>query len=447
MVLSYATQQLATENSPIHSVILNNLALSLQNRFDQDKNLADLDEAIKIWHEALLLPQNPKDLPDIYSNLGESLKHRYIFKYNDLNDKEDAIKDLKDAIEFSQKAINSPSIRPIDEALYLGNLGNQLSELHAFFKDSSKLEEANDILDRAIASFEKVITILPEGSRDKAGSFNNLGRALRDKYNLTNDASFLIKSFDAYNKASKSLCSASHAASISYKFGVRKMLGDIDDMLIETALKLRDLASKDSNIDGICELNWGQEAMVHAEGIKSSILVELLGRRNIPVPRSIPKNLIETEEKLLKELDEIDLRDLSRFGEHTISTETSGARSAKLRKRQELIRELEGLWYQIESFGPESKEYISLRRGDKGSVTIFLYFDNKNDYRPCILSNLEKRRTQDHDTHSTLGRLPYRSGRWTKEASDLVLEPCNAARSGATGRCRTVSESRIPKGT
>src|SRR5271157_4843868 len=61
-----------------------------------------------------------------------------------------------------------------------------------------------------------------------------------------------------------------------------------------------------------------------------------------------------------------------------------------------------------------------------GSVTNFLYFDNKNDYRPCILSNLGKRRTQDHDTNRILGRLPYRSRGWTKEALDLVLESRNA---------------------
>ena len=71
-----------------------------------------------------------------------------------------------------------------------------------------------------------------------------------------------------------------------------------------------------------------------------------------------------------------------------------------------------------------------------GNVTNFLYFDNENDYQPCILSNLGKRRTQNHDTNRILGRLPYRcpdrdrdfftvgerSRGWTKEALDLILE-------------------------
>jgi len=52
-----------------------------------------------------------------------------------------------------------------------------------------------------------------------------------------------------------------------------------------------------------------------------------------------------------------------------------------------------------------------------------------------------KRRTQDHDTNRTSGRLPYRcpdrdrdfftvgerSRGWTEEAPNLVLESCNAA--------------------
>jgi hypothetical protein len=358
---------LAPKNAPIHPMILNNLALCLRDRFDQDKNLDVLNESIKIWNEALDIQQDPKYKRDIMSNLGEALKHRYIFNYARPDKKEDAVIDLKKAIEFSQKAINFPKITPLDKAIYLGNLGNQLSELYVFLRDSSRLEEANDILDNAIESFEEVITLLPEGSRDRAGSYNNLGRALRNKYNLTSDGSHLLKSFDAFDKASKSLSIASYDASISYKFGVRKMLGGIDDMPIETALTLRDLASKDPNIVGIHKLNWGRAAMIHAEGIKSSILVELLGRRDIQAPKSVPSNLIEEEEKLLKEINKIDSRDISRFDEHSISTENPNARPSRLQKRQELISELEDLWTQMESYGPESKEYAALRRGDRPS--------------------------------------------------------------------------------
>ena len=232
-------------------------------------------------------------------------------------------------------------------------------------KDSSKLNEANNALDKAIEAFNSTINLSPKGSRDRAGFLNNFGRALRAKYNLTGDVSYLLRSFNAYDEASRSLNSSSSIASISYKLGIRRTFGDIDDMLIETVLKLRDIAAKDSSINGIQQLNWGREAMIYAEGIKSSVLVELLGRRDIPVPSSIPSYLIEREEKLLKELNKIDLPELSRFGDIIISREKSNARSIKLRKREELSSELRELWNQIESCGPESKEYITLRRGNR----------------------------------------------------------------------------------
>jgi CHAT domain-containing protein len=246
-------------------------------------------------------------------------------------------------------------------------LGGQLIDLYNFMNDSNKQKEANDALDRAIEAYNDVISLSPKGSRDRAGFLNNLGRALRAKYNLTGDVSFLFRSFCAYDEASKSLYSDSLIASISYKIGIRKRLGDIDDMLIETALKLRESAAKGSCSNGVQELNWGREAMIYAEGIKSSIRVELLGRRDIPVPPSIPSDLIEREGKLLKKLNDIDLPELSKFDELTISKEKPGLMSARLRKRGKLTNELGKLWCQMESYSPESREYITLRRGDRPS--------------------------------------------------------------------------------
>ena len=359
-----AVKQTST-NALIHSIALDNLAKSLKDLFDQNKERIYLDEAIKNWYEAISLTKDPKYLPGIFSNLGEGLKCRYVFNHKYSNNKELAVRDLEDAIKLSQKAVKSSPNRSIDKALYLGNLGNQLSELHLFLKESSKLRDASDMLDRAIAAFEDVIDLLPEGSRDRVISFNNLGRALRDKYNLTGDVSFLLKSFNAYKEASNSLNSTFYIASISYELGTRKMLGDIDDRAVETALKLRDLATKGSNIEGIQNLNWSMEAMLYAEGIKSIILMKLLGRSNISIKPSLPLDLIKKEEKLLKELNKIDLRELSRFGEPIKSSENFNVRSTNIQERIELLRELDELWNQIESHGPDAEEYISFRRGNR----------------------------------------------------------------------------------
>jgi CHAT domain-containing protein len=354
------------ENSPDLPVILNNLAICLRYRFELNNELTDLDNAIDIWYKALRLNIDSKNTPGIFSNLGEGLRYRYTYK-NEHSDKGQAFLDLNKAIEFSQEAINSSSISPTDKAGYLSNLGGQLIDLYNFMNDSNKQKEANDALDRAIEAYNDVISLSPKGSRDRAGFLNNLGRALRAKYNLTGDVSFLFRSFCAYDEASKSLYSDSLIASISYKIGIRKRLGDIDDMLIETALKLRESAAKGSCSNGVQELNWGREAMIYAEGIKSSILVELLGRRDIPVPPSIPSDLIEREGKLLKKLNDIDLPELSKFDELTISKEKPGLMSARLRKRGKLTNELGKLWCQMESYSPESREYITLRRGDRPS--------------------------------------------------------------------------------
>jgi CHAT domain-containing protein/tetratricopeptide (TPR) repeat protein len=353
--------------APIHSIALDNLAKCLKDRFNLNKELIYLDEAIQNWFEAIRLTKDTKYLPGIFSNLGEGLKDRYIFNYRYSNNKELAVRDLEDAIKFSQKAVESSPNRPIDKALYLGNLGNQLRELHIFFKDSSRLREASDRLDSAIEAFEEVIHLLPEGSRDRTMSFYNLGRALRDKYNLTSNVSFLLESFNAYKEASKSLNTTSYVISISYELGTRKMLGDIEDRVVETALILRDLATEEPNIEGIQDLIWGREAMLYAEGVKSIILIKLLGRGNIPTPPSLPLDLIKKEEKLMEELNKIDLRELSRFGEPIRSRENIEGKSTIIQNRIELLRELDILWNQIESYGPDAEEYTSLRRGNRPS--------------------------------------------------------------------------------
>jgi hypothetical protein len=342
------------------------LAISLRDRFELSKRLEDLNEGIESWKKSLRLEQNPKYIPSISSNLSEGLKYRYLYYYEHL-EKELAFQDLNDAIIFSQKAVNSGSIKPIDKACYLGNLGNQLSELYIFLRDSSKNNEANAALDKAITVFQNVIDLFPTESRDRICSLNNLGKALREKYNISGNVSFLLKSFYAYKEANDFLESASLSASISYKIGLRKRLGDIDDMLIETILKLRDLAVDVPCIDKTQKLNWGREAMVHAEECKSKILAELLGRSDIPVPLSIPLHLREREGKLLKALNDIDLLDLSKFGEPIASDEKSNAISSKLRTRNELSKELDEIWNQINSFGPEFKEYTAIRRGDRPS--------------------------------------------------------------------------------
>lgn len=56
--------------------------------------------------------------------------------------------------------------------------------------------------------------------------------------------------------------------------------------------------------------------------------------------------------------------ELSRFGKSISSNEGSNALSAKIKKRDELSKELGEIWSQMESFAPDSKDYIALRRGD-----------------------------------------------------------------------------------
>ncbi|HOE46121.1 CHAT domain-containing protein [Methanothrix soehngenii] len=358
--------RLSSSDALIRLIILNNLALSIRDRFDHDEKIAYLDEAINIWYETLSLARDPKYMPILFSNLGEALRYRAIFYYSHLQ-KDHAIKDIEDAIRFSQKAVDSSLNKSIDKATYLGNLGNQLSEMHRFLRDSSKRDEANKALEKSISIFKEIVDIFPRESIARIGSLSNLGLALRDKYNLSGDVSFLLRSFYAYREANESMNRSAIIASITYKIGVRKRFGFIDDMLVETAIRLNKLAAQDTLIEGIKEVNWGREAMIYSEGAKSSILSGLLGRRDMPVLGCIPSDLIKREKKLLKELNTIDLLELSKLGELPIKNEKSNARSARLKKSADLSRELADLWRQIELFGPESREYVALRRGDKPS--------------------------------------------------------------------------------
>ncbi|KIJ91377.1 hypothetical protein K443DRAFT_14445, partial [Laccaria amethystina LaAM-08-1] len=145
--------------NPVRSTSLNNLAIALATRFEKRGASNDLDEAISLNREALLL--SPAPHPDRFmslNNLANALQNR--FKQRGSSN------DLDDAISLHREALLlRPAPHP-DQSTSLNNLANALQ---------TRFEQrgvSND-LDEAISSYREVL-LRPASRPDRSGSLNNL---------------------------------------------------------------------------------------------------------------------------------------------------------------------------------------------------------------------------------------------------------------------------------
>ncbi len=291
-----------------------------------------------------LTAEGSPDLPGRLSNLGAGLRDRYV--------RTGELSDLEAAIEACRRAVSLTPEGSPDVPRRLNNLGSGLRDRYVRTGELSDLE-------RAIEAYRRAVSLTAEGSPDLPGFLNNLGSGLRDRYVYTGELSDLEGAFGAYGEARTTLDRAFSTATVAYKLGFRRVWGGIDARLVETALHLKRVAPLNRSA------HWRQEALVGAEGAKSRLLTELLGRGDIPAPPSIPSGLAGREAELVQELIEMDAAELARVGQATLGREEPTARLARIERRGELAREVEELWKQMAGFGPEAAEFVALRRGHR----------------------------------------------------------------------------------
>ncbi|KAF8191183.1 tetratricopeptide repeat-containing protein [Pholiota molesta] len=149
-------------------VILTSLASALFVRFEQRGAPSDLDEAISINQEALLLRPAPHpDRSSSVNNLAAALYTRF--------QQQGASCDLDEAISFFREALLlRPAPHP-DYSMSLNNLGNAL---HMRFEQRG----APSDLDEAILSHREALFLRPAPHPEQSMSLNNLAIALHTRF-------------------------------------------------------------------------------------------------------------------------------------------------------------------------------------------------------------------------------------------------------------------------
>ena len=216
------------KESPDRAALLNNLGLSLRERFLRTGAMADLEEAIQVTQQAVEATlENHPDQNTFLSNLGVQLglKHSKTGSMADLEQaiqvteksirktsSEDpkragrlsnvamllgykykrtgAIDTLEEAIQLVQEAIKMTALDSPDRGLYLNNLAISLGEKYRRTGDIADLEEANRVMREAINT-----------TPSNTGHLNNLAIQLLYKYTRTGEIVDLNEAIQAMQKA------------------------------------------------------------------------------------------------------------------------------------------------------------------------------------------------------------------------------------------------------
>ena len=105
-----------------------------------------------------------------------------------------------------------------------------------------------------------------------------------------------------------------------------------------------------------------RRALEIAEGSKSRLLTQLVGRGPLPLPSGLSQEIAAREQQLLADLTALDTQELA-IHEHLAPTQEETGHLQRLQQRQAALLELEELWAHIARVGPEGTAYVALRRG------------------------------------------------------------------------------------
>jgi hypothetical protein len=186
---------------------------------------------------------------------------------------------------------------------------------------------------------------------------NNLGSGLMERYARTRERPDLEEAISAFESAWSFLQTSFVAAPVAYKLGQQRRWTALYGGLV--AAHLQRAQGAPGLPQATADRRRGMEV---AEGSKSRLLTELLGRGEIAAPPNIPRDDVERERKLLEALTSLDTAELSSFGLAATAEQTTHWAASE--QREHYLRELKGLWQAMTQYGQEAGEYVILRRGD-----------------------------------------------------------------------------------
>jgi len=372
-------------NSPDRPINLRNLGLGLRNRYARTEEMKDLERAITVFQQAVdAASPNSDEWPGLLTNLGNGLRDRYT--------RTGKLEDLERAIDICQQAVDATPPNFPDRSIRLANLGNGLRDLYKYTEEMKDLERAIDIyqqavdaapssspswldyltnlgagvrdryartremkdLERAIDIYQQAVDAASPNSPNRSTYLTNLGNGLRDRYACTRALVDLEKVITTWEANWSLLHLRFVALPVAYQLGQQRQGVLISASLVTAHLERSARHRPNARIDRC-------RALEVAEGSKSRLLTQMIGRGPLPLPPGLLPEVAAREQHLLSELTDLDTLELTTHGQSATANEAGNLN--RLQQRQADLGELEDLWDDIARLDPDGTEYVALRRG------------------------------------------------------------------------------------
>ncbi|KAG1772526.1 TPR-like protein [Suillus placidus] len=234
--LNWAALLLCPPGHSHRSESLNNLAATLGHRFQQRGLPSDLDKCIELHRDALLLhPPGHSDRSESLNNLAESLGDRF--------EQRGAPSDLDESIELHRDAL---LLRPPGHSDRSESLNNLAVSLEDIFKQRGTPSD----LDERIELHRAALLLHPPGHSHRSWSLNHLAVSLGDRFQQRGLPSDLDESIELFRAAlllrppghfDRSSSLNNLAGVLGERFKQRGVLSDLDECieLHRAALLLR----------------------------------------------------------------------------------------------------------------------------------------------------------------------------------------------------------------
>jgi tetratricopeptide (TPR) repeat protein len=330
--------------SPDLPSILVSLGIGLIDRYELEGEVRDLNSAIDHLRQATsTVAPSSSERPAYWNSLGTALSRLYQ-RTGNIADLDEAVRSFDEALNLA-KLTSSKTPRVLN---YLNNLSNAL----AFRYEHTHVRSD---LDAAIKHLHAVISNTNGGSPALPSFLANLGSRLSSLYQETKDPADLTATIEAWERGLRRLHASYVRASVASKVGGAKTWPALYTNLIGAYLARMTIEPETAQ-------SSLRRAVEVAEQSKSYLLAEQFSRADIPIPTGISAEQAHREKQLLSDLTKFDAMELAAYDQ--LQAKQGVVEVQRLQQREQYREELQRIWALMEQCGPQSADYVALRRGD-----------------------------------------------------------------------------------
>jgi CHAT domain-containing protein len=321
-------------------IYLNNLCDTLRELYLRTRSAEHLERSIEIGEKALSASeQDPVWAPRAMTNLANALLDRY-----DLTGEADD-RDLRRATELLKVAAERTSLGSFDRAVTLNGIASTLILRFELTQDVSDLDPGINLTEEAISGTQP-------HSLEMIAFLYNAGHLFSVRYKKTKASTDRDKAIEYWERAWSLLRRLFVSGPVNYKLGQLHKWIEVHRMIVLAYLE-------QAEADPPKAIMAKQRAMVLAEGGKSRLLTESVGRAELKAPPVVSK-YARRERQLVAELTALDNAELASF-DHAAAP----GRLERQRRQEECRQKLEHLWELMSRRGAEAEDYVKMRRADE----------------------------------------------------------------------------------